>query len=212
MTRFLLGCVVGCALAVGLLMGVQEYRRSVDPCLDLCGAGTRCELSRCRVLPVAATLPVPPPPVVPPKIKRPVARKDEPVSDGGVLHKPSPEDWRVGVEGDDLRRAVTRLDFVPGEGKEALEQEDLDLVWGRRRGDVQGCIKQAAATTAAPVETRVEVAFRIEATGEVRGVRIEAPQLLLRNGLSACVRPLVEGLRFPRSGRSTQARYSLSVR
>jgi hypothetical protein len=58
---------------------------------------------------------------------------------------------------------------------------------------------------------KVELSFRVERTGTVNKVRVQAPQLLMRRGLYACVRPLVTGLRFPPSGGANVVTYPFAL-
>ena len=49
------------------------------------------------------------------------------------------------------------------------------------------------------VPGRVTVKFRIQRTGNVRGVRVEAPAILQKGGLYGCIKGVVGGMRFPPS-------------
>ena len=49
---------------------------------------------------------------------------------------------------------------------------------------------------------RVTVKFRIQRTGNVRGVRVEAPAILQKGGIYGCIKGVVGGLRFPPSNGS----------
>ena len=53
----------------------------------------------------------------------------------------------------------------------------------------------------------VNVKFRIQRSGTVRGVRVEAPSILQKGGLYGCVQGVVERLRFPPSGSSQIVTY-----
>lgn len=207
--RVVAGGVVGAIVALGATLALQEYRRQTDPCLGRCGAGTYCQLGSCRPSPFA-----PPPPIAPatppsgkPKRLAPVAVKEKPPVIGG----PRAEDLRPRAEGDELSRPVTRIDYAAADGKAELEQEDLDNVLDRRRGDLERCVADAAIGLP-PGSGRVLLSFRVEASGEVHGVRVEAPERLLKHDLLACLRVQVEPLRFPKSGRSTLARYGFEIR
>ena len=96
------------------------------------------------------------------------------------------------------------------DGKE-LSQEDLDRVFRPSEPAITRCI--TAALGDAPLETgKVEVGFRVEKTGEVSRVRVEAPALLQRNGLTKCVRSSVTALRFPRSGGANVVTYPFEIK
>ena len=95
------------------------------------------------------------------------------------------------------------------EGRE-LEQEDLDAVFRPLQPAISRCITDAVGDY--PLESgKIEVAFRVERTGQVRKVRITAPQLLMRRGFVGCVRPIVTGLRFPASGGANVVTYPFSL-
>jgi hypothetical protein len=53
----------------------------------------------------------------------------------------------------------------------------------------------------------VNIKFRIQRQGTVRGVRVEAPSILQKGGLYGCVKGVVGGLRFPPSGSSQIVTY-----
>ena len=55
------------------------------------------------------------------------------------------------------------------------------------------------------------VKFRIQRTGNVRGVRVEAPAILQKGGLTGCIRGVVGGLRFPPSNGSQIVSYPFSL-
>ena len=53
----------------------------------------------------------------------------------------------------------------------------------------------------APLESgRVEVGLRVEPSGQVTRVRVEAPRILINRGLYPCVKSAVGSLRFPAAG------------
>ena len=91
-----------------------------------------------------------------------------------------------------------------------LQQEDLDAVFRPAQSAISRCITDAVGDY--PLESgKIEVAFRVERTGAVRKVRITAPQLLMRRGFTACVRPIVTGLHFPASGGANVVTYPFSL-
>jgi hypothetical protein len=57
----------------------------------------------------------------------------------------------------------------------------------------------------------VTIKFRIQRAGTVRGVRVEAPAILMKGGLYGCVRGVVGRLRFPSSGSSQIVSYPFSL-
>ena len=55
------------------------------------------------------------------------------------------------------------------------------------------------------------VKFRIQRTGNVRGVRVEAPAILHKGGLYSCLKGVVGGIRFPPSNSSQVVSYPFSL-
>ena len=53
--------------------------------------------------------------------------------------------------------------------------------------------------------------FRIQRTGNVRGVRVEAPAILQKGGIYGCIKGVVGGIRFPPSGGSQVVSYPFSL-
>jgi hypothetical protein len=61
------------------------------------------------------------------------------------------------------------------------------------------------------VPGRVTVRFRIERSGIVNGVQVEAPVILHRGGLTTCIKGVVGSLRFPASNMSQVITYPFSL-
>lgn len=91
-----------------------------------------------------------------------------------------------------------------------LSQDEFDAVFRPRQGDILGCIDDARGD--AQLEGQVAVAFRVQRTGKVSGVRVEAPAYLMDHGLLACARKLVMSLSFPVSNRSQVVTYPFQLR
>ena len=72
-----------------------------------------------------------------------------------------------------------------------------------------GCVTRARPDEYTFVPGRVTVRFRIQRTGVVKGVQVEAPVILHKGGLTGCIKGVVGGLRFPAS--STQPGDLVSV-
>ena len=53
--------------------------------------------------------------------------------------------------------------------------------------------------------------FRIQRTGAVKGVQVEAPVILHRGGLTGCIKGVMSGLRFPSSNMSQVITYPFSL-
>jgi hypothetical protein len=198
--RIVVGILIGIALAVG---GAWLYLQKGKDCLGRCGDGTRCWSGRCLVAAPAVT-------VAPPtdKTKRRKRRiGGEPLQPELKL---SPGDDRMTSSGDALGRPEHIDLSQPGDDGKELAQEDLDAVFHAAQSGVTHCITDAVGDY--PLETgKVTVRFRVERSGAVKRMRVEAPQLLMRRGLYACVRPLVTGLHFPSSGGANVVEYPFAL-
>ena len=136
---------------------------------------------------------------------RPAERPPEP-----DYEEPEPEpiklsaaDLRSVSQGDDLGRPdVVRLDMGNDNQLPELSQDDIDAQFRGREEAILGCISKARPDAEAYVPGLVNVKFRIQRQGTVRGVRVEAPSILQKGGLYGCVKGVVGGLRFPPSGSS----------
>ena len=58
---------------------------------------------------------------------------------------------------------------------------------------------------------RVTIKFRIQRAGTVRGVRVEGPAVLQKNGLYGCIKNVVGGIRFPAAGTSQIISYPFTL-
>jgi hypothetical protein len=139
----------------------------------------------------------PPPP--------PIVDEPEPV-------KLSAADLRMVAQGDDLSRPdVVHLDMSDDSGSHELSQDDIDARFRAKEEAILGCIARARPDEETWVPGRVTVKFRIQRTGTVRGVRVEAPAILQRGGLYGCVKGVVGGMRFPPSSGSQVVTYPFSL-
>jgi hypothetical protein len=117
-------------------------------------------------------------------------------------------DRKMVAQGDDLGRPdVVRLDLSSGDSSSELSQEDIDTRFRAEEEAILGCISKARPDAEAYVPGLVNVKFRIQRQGTVRGVRVEAPAILQRGGIYGCVKGVVERLRFPASGSSQIVTY-----
>jgi hypothetical protein len=129
--------------------------------------------------------------------------------------EPEPEPVRLSAadlksvaQGDNLGRPeVVRLDMGNDSQLPELSQDDIDGRFRAREDAILDCIARARPDEEAYVPGLVNVKFRIQRQGNVKGVRIEAPAILQKGGLYGCVRGVVEGLRFPASGSSQIVTY-----
>lgn len=129
--------------------------------------------------------------------------------------EPEPEPVRLSAadlksvaQGDNLGKPeVVRMDMGNDSQLPELSQDDIDERFRAREDAILECIARARPDEEAYVPGLVNVKFRIQRQGSVKGVRIEAPAILHKGGLYNCVRGVVEGLRFPASGSSQIVTY-----
>lgn len=226
MRGFLAGFLFGAACTAGAAAGAYlvyvrpasvPAQAMTDPCAA-CGPGTRCEARHC----------VPAPPQANPgKRRRRTSEPSQPSLAGidpgnGTEPQEAPEppppmlsaaELRPQRVGDDLSRAPAQtMDLTraeAGDGRE-LTQEDLDAVFERARPAVIACIERARG--AARPSGRVTVGLRVQRSGAVAGVQVEAPAFLIKNDLLSCVRGACVPLRFPPSGSSQTVTYPFALR
>jgi hypothetical protein len=127
--------------------------------------------------------------------------------------KLSPADLKLVSQGDDLSRAdVVHLgDATDDSGSRELTQDDIDAKFRAKEDAILGCISRARPDEDTYVPGRVTVKFRIQRTGNVRGVRVEAPAILQKGGIYGCVKGVVGGIRFPPSNGSQIVSYPFSL-
>ena len=127
--------------------------------------------------------------------------------------KLSPADLKLVSQGDDLSRPdVVHLgDATDDSGSRELNQDDIDQRFRAKEEAILDCIAHSRPDEETYVPGRVTVKFRIQRTGNVRGVRVEAPAILQKGGLTPCVRGVVGGLRFPPSNGSQIVSYPFSL-
>lgn len=126
--------------------------------------------------------------------------------------KLSAADLRIVWQGEDLSRAETvRMDFSNDSGGHELSQDEIDSRFRSKEDAVLGCVSRARPDEYTYIPGRVSVRFRIQRTGAVKGVQIEAPVILHKGGLLGCVRGVVGGLRFPASNAGQVVTYPFSL-
>jgi hypothetical protein len=112
----------------------------------------------------------------------------------------SAADLKIVAQGEELSRPeIVRLDMADDRPGRELGQEEIDAVFREREAEILDCIGKARPDPETYVPGRVSVKFRIQRSGEVRGVRVEAPAVLQRGGIYGCVKAVVGRMRFPRS-------------
>ena len=131
---------------------------------------------------------------------------------------PDPQPIRLGAadrrmvgQGEDLSgQEVVRMDFADDQKVQQLpelSQDDIDARFRAQEEAVLGCIAHARPDGEVYIPGLVNVKFRIQRTGAIKGVRVEAPAILMKGGLYGCVRDVVDRLRFPASGSSQIVTY-----
>jgi hypothetical protein len=133
--------------------------------------------------------------------------------------EPEPEAIKLGAsdlklvsQGDDLSKPdVIRMDMSDESGSHELSQDDIDGRFRAREDAILSCISHARPDEDTYVPGRVTVKFRIQRSGSVRGVRVEAPAILQKGGLFGCIKGVVGGLRFPPSNGSQVVTYPFSL-
>src|SRR5262249_31041005 len=127
--------------------------------------------------------------------------------------KLSAADLRLVSQGDDLSRPdVVHLgDATDDSGSREPTQDDIDAKFRAREDAILGGIRRARPDEDTYVPGRVTVKFRIQRTGNVRGVRVEAPAILQKGGVYGCIKGVVGGIRFPPSNSSQVVSYPFSL-
>jgi hypothetical protein len=123
-----------------------------------------------------------------------------------------PADLKIVWQGEDLSKADTvSLDFSKDLVGHELSQDEIDARFRSKESAVIGCITRAHPDAYTEVPGRVTVKFRIQRTGAVKGVQVEAPVILHRGGLTGCIKGVVGGLRFPASNMGQVITYPFSL-
>jgi hypothetical protein len=123
-----------------------------------------------------------------------------------------PADLKIIWQGEDLSRAeAMRLDFSKDAVGRELSQDEIDARFRTKEDAVLGCVARARPDEYTFVPGRVTVRFRIQRTGAVKGVQVEAPAILHKGGLTGCIKGVVGGLRFPASNMSQVITYPFSL-
>jgi hypothetical protein len=121
-------------------------------------------------------------------------------------------DLKIIWQGEDLSRAETvRLDFSNGTDGHELSQDEIDARFHAKEDAVLGCVARARPDEDTFVPGRVTVRFRIQRSGAVKGVQVEAPVILHKGGLTGCIKGVVGSLRFPASNTSQVITYPFSL-
>lgn len=123
-----------------------------------------------------------------------------------------PADLKIVWQGEDLSKPETmRLDLSNEAGGRELSENEIDALFRAKEDAVLGCIARARPDEDSYVPGRVTVKFRIQRTGAVKGVQVEAPVILHKGGLTGCVKGVMNTLRFPPSSSSQVISYPFSL-
>jgi len=123
-----------------------------------------------------------------------------------------PADLKIVWQGEDLSRPdAVSLDFSKDSGGRELSQDEIDARFRTKEAAVISCVTRAHPDAYTFVPGRVTVRFRIQRTGAVKGVQVEAPVILHKGGLTGCIKSAVGGLRFPASNMSQVITYPFSL-
>ena len=121
-------------------------------------------------------------------------------------------DLKIVWQGEDLSRPDTvRLDFTKDAVGRELSQDEIDERFRTKEDAVLRCVARARPDEYTFVPGRVTVRFRIQRTGAVKGVQVEAPVILHKGGLTGCIKGVVGSLRFPASNMSQVITYPFSL-
>lgn len=124
----------------------------------------------------------------------------------------SAADLRNQAQGDDLSTPdVLRLDMSNDKELAELSQDQIDERFRAQEPAILECISRARPDPETYVPGRVTIKFRIQRAGTVRGVRVEGPAILQKNGLYGCIKGVVGRLRFPAAGTSQILSYPFTL-
>lgn len=230
MRNFVLGFLLAAALAAA---GYYHFRLvpEPDPC-RVCSTGTRCAAGLCIVANTPAapvskkrptrTRPASSPPSAGTTAPAVASSADPGAASAGSVPPPEPEppppppppplrpeERKLVTAGDKLTGTEVINLAESGGGDHELSQEELDAVFRPRQSRIISCIDDARGD--AQLDSQVTVAFRVQRTGKVSGVKVEAPAYLMSHGLYACVRGVVQSMSFPASTKAQIVTYPFSL-
>jgi hypothetical protein len=198
MKGFLLGLLVASLGFGGYLYWQHQQHLARTPASLQADAGEKPTVKKARKRPRGAT-----------RLARGSAAGDESASEPVHL---SAADLHTVAQGDDLSRPdVLKLDMSNDKELAELSQDQIDERFRGQEPAILDCITRARPDPETYVPGRVTIKFRIQRAGTVRGVRVEAPAILQRNGLFGCVKGVVGHLRFPSAGTSQIVSYPFTL-
>lgn len=116
-----------------------------------------------------------------------------------------PEDKKPASAGDKLTGTEVVNLAESGGSTHELTQEEIDAVVRPRQSAIVSCIDDARGE--AQLDGHITVAFRIQRSGKISGVRVEGPAYLINHGLLSCARGVIQNLTFPVSGKAQIVTY-----
>ncbi|HEY4185128.1 MAG TPA: AgmX/PglI C-terminal domain-containing protein [Polyangia bacterium] len=120
-------------------------------------------------------------------------------------------DVKMVWQGEDLSRTETmRLD-MSNDGGHDLTDAEIDARFRTKEEAVLACIARSRPNESTDVPGRVTVKFRIQRTGTVKGVQVEAPVILHKGGLMGCIKNVMGSLRFPASNNGQVVSFPFSL-
>jgi hypothetical protein len=120
----------------------------------------------------------------------------------------SAADRKMVAQGEDLGRPeIVRMDLSDNSNTPELSQDDIDHGFRAQEDAILDCISRARPDPEAYLPGLVNVKFRIQRAGGVKGVRVEAPAILQKGGIYSCIKGVVERIRYPASGSSQIVTY-----
>ena len=141
----------------------------------------------------------------------PAAGRRQPIDEPEPI-KLRPADLKMVWQGEDLSRAeAMTLDFSKDAVGRELSQDEIDARFRTKEAAVISCVTRAHPDASTYVPGHVTVKFRIQRTGAVKGVQVEAPVILHKGGLTGCIKGVVSSLRFPASNMSQVITYPFSL-
>lgn len=141
----------------------------------------------------------------------PSGGRRQPIAEAAPV-KLRPTDLKIVWQGEDLSRPETmRLDLSNEAGGRELSENEIDALFRAKEDAVLGCIARARPDEDTYVPGRVTVKFRIQRTGSVKGVQVEAPVILHKGGLTGCIKGVMSTVRFPASNMSQVISYPFSL-
>lgn len=198
--RFFAGLLSGLLALLGY-WAYLNYSRQQQPCGGHCGPQTECVEALCQRVTETAKK----------NKKKRRRRKRRTNSQSQVeadlepqLKTPSRADLKTLTRGPSLQ-GVDRMDMAEADLPE-LNQDVVEKRYRAKDEQILACIAKARSGWAIE-RVLVKVGFRIEPTGQINKVNVQAPTLMQNLGLHTCIKKVVTSLHFARSSRSLVISY-----